>query len=64
MKRELNKMETEDKIKFFLELLEDYHHMPGSEFDKKYGTSPTSFMDDETYIINEFKKRFREELEE
>ena len=57
-------METEDKIKKFFELLEDYHHMPGSEFDKKYGTSPTTFMEDEFYLITEFKKQFKEELEE
>ncbi len=57
-------METEDKLKKFLELLEDYHYMPGLKFDEKYGTSPASFMEDEYYILNEFKKQFKEELEE
>ena len=51
------------KLKSFLKLLEDYHNIPSIEFDKKYGTS-TYFIEEQFYLLNEFKKQFSEELEE
>lgn len=59
-------MNTEDKIKKYERLLEDYYYLPSKEFDKKYNIEIGFFggEDDEYYLVEEYKKLFREELEE
>lgn len=61
-KKTIAEIKKEDKIKFFLDLLDDYHNIPSKEFDKKYGTT-SSFIEEDFYLLNEYKKIFSEELE-